>query len=711
MSLVSPTPSEPTIAANQGSLVPGLASAFRGSINTYVGAIEDKVQSVQYYHERENYLRGYGAVSGGTISAGAGLSVTIGTLTAVVGNYIQTSAVGTVGGLPENDTSYIYLRQDGEFTSNIAGTVPGTGDGHGEALYWGYAVTDGSSVTSVDNLRAPYRAGGMGVPWLYLVASNCDADLATGAWRTCAGTADHVDLQAAVDAIYGSTGFAGGGIVQLSPGKFYITQPINLRPGVEIRGAGMTRTWVQMGTAVYNNIFQLIGTPLYSGTAESGTVTSLVDSDASWTTNAYANKYVVFRHGPGVGQVGSISSNNGTALTFGTVSVAAGSATVYAIYPQAAQYDIAISDMALSWATSTPYSNTIVSGTVDSIYQTQYTWDANVLQNNILSMLTGTASLETRLVESNGAGTATLAEPFTNTPAAGDTFVTGGCGVVVWNQYLRRLLLRNLYISPQMHGIALTPSYPEVTIENVQMNACVYGCNILLEAPVWARTGLLPVTQVSGRITGGNLWNARYGNVRVRPYVYNIAIVNNEMIPTDRRSAGVIVDGGAGHVVANNVIRSSDTTTTTASGTATAGGSVVLVDDTKTWATNAYTDYTVHITGGTGAGQRRIIASNDGTALVPVNAFDTDPDATSEYSLNSRSQSGVKVNGGYGITITGNQFTCRQSGMVNGIYNVAGSALIATGNVTLGETATGYAGILDMNSQVTDAGNLAATTG
>jgi len=153
MSLGTPTPTEPTIATNRGTLVPGLASTFRGSINAYVGGIEDKVQYVQAYLEERNELDGDGWVSGGTVAAGAGLSATITTLEAVVGNYIATANAGTVGSLAANNTNYIYLRQDGTFEANTAGTAPSNSDGHGRSIRWGYAVTDGSDVTSVSNER------------------------------------------------------------------------------------------------------------------------------------------------------------------------------------------------------------------------------------------------------------------------------------------------------------------------------------------------------------------------------------------------------------------------------------------------------------------------------------------------------------------------------------------------------------------------------
>ena len=68
-------------------------------------------------------------------------------------------------------------------------------------------------------------------------------------------------------------------------------------------------------------------------------------------------------------------------------------------------------------------------------------------------------------------------------------------------------------------------------------------------------------------------------------------------------------------------------------GTASAGGSTTLSDATKAWDVDAWKDnYTVYIVGGTGTGQSREITGNTATELT-VAAWDTAPDATSEYEI------------------------------------------------------------------------------
>lgn len=69
------------------------------------------------------------------------------------------------------------------------------------------------------------------------------------------------------------------------------------------------------------------------------------------------------------------------------------------------------------------------------------------------------------------------------------------------------------------------------------------------------------------------------------------------------------------------------------SGTATSGGSTTLTDSGKAWSTNQHQYRAVKITGGTGVGQTRRIASNTATALTVDTAWSTNPDATSAYVI------------------------------------------------------------------------------
>jgi hypothetical protein len=69
------------------------------------------------------------------------------------------------------------------------------------------------------------------------------------------------------------------------------------------------------------------------------------------------------------------------------------------------------------------------------------------------------------------------------------------------------------------------------------------------------------------------------------------------------------------------------------SGTATGGSTTTLADTGKAWSTNAHAGRAVTITGGTGAGQVGVVASNTATVLTISVAWAVAPDATSTYRI------------------------------------------------------------------------------
>jgi hypothetical protein len=83
----------------------------------------------------------------------------------------------------------------------------------------------------------------------------------------------------------------------------------------------------------------------------------------------------------------------------------------------------------------------------------------------------------------------------------------------------------------------------------------------------------------------------------------------------------------------SHVIYYGFTFTNSVTGTATSGTSTTLVDSTKTWTANAYKNYIINITAGTGVGQSRLIGSNDATSITINFAWTNTPDATSTYKI------------------------------------------------------------------------------
>lgn len=110
----------------------------------------------------------------------------------------------------------------------------------------------------------------------------------------------------------------------------------------------------------------LIATPAYgnviaSGTATSGSATTIVNTGKAWATNQWANYQVRITAGTGAGKVAVITSNTATTLTFPTVTTVLDSTSVYSIEPNddalygfngTTTYKYSISGN--SWSTITP---------------------------------------------------------------------------------------------------------------------------------------------------------------------------------------------------------------------------------------------------------------------------------------------------------------------------------------------------------------------
>jgi len=70
------------------------------------------------------------------------------------------------------------------------------------------------------------------------------------------------------------------------------------------------------------------------------------------------------------------------------------------------------------------------------------------------------------------------------------------------------------------------------------------------------------------------------------------------------------------------------------SGTATGSSSTTIVDSGKSWSTNAYQNYYVRLVSGTGAGQTRLISSNNGTTLT-VSTWTANPSTDTKYEIST----------------------------------------------------------------------------
>lgn len=149
------------------------------------------------------------------------------------------------------------------------------------------------------------------------------------------------------------------------------------------------------------------------------------------------------------------------------------------------------------------------------------------------------------------------------------------------------------------------------------------GANAVLTVTPASVTAFDATTQF--QIYSGSLWFFNAGAGAVGFSVYDVAT----NVWTARAVANIPTTWGT----TGQLVSTMGSVKTFATGTATAGAATTLTNAGKAWATNMWANYQIRITGGTGKGQMRVVASNTGTVLTVSAAWVVNPDATSVYSL------------------------------------------------------------------------------
>jgi hypothetical protein len=127
----------------------------------------------------------------------------------------------------------------------------------------------------------------------------------------------------------------------------------------------------------------------YSGSATSGSTTTLVDQSANWQVNQWANYKVYIYSGTGLGQIANIVSNTNTTLTIASVGVALASGS---------QYQIIGFDAGTSSG----------SNTYNTFNDSTKTWTTNRWKNYAVRILSGTGAGQLRTILSNTSTALTL---------------------------------------------------------------------------------------------------------------------------------------------------------------------------------------------------------------------------------------------------------------------------------------------------------------
>lgn len=317
-----------------------------------------------------------------------------------------------------------------------------------------------------------------------------------------------------------------------------------------------------------------------SGSVTAATASTLTDSTKAWTTNAYAGYKVVIIFGGAskVGQVRTIISNTATALTISSGS------TDWASTPTTAEDYVIVPASDAGDTTGTAAAGT------STIADTDQSW-SNDQFNNI---------------------------PGTSFANAKDNFVTIFTTV------------------PQTRFITDTTTTTDVlTLDRP------------LDAAVAANTTY--VIQPSPREALGNRYKFFYDQFRCLGVRFGFQTASSTGIGDYRTAQAWAERAGAQYVELNSdydsnpgyedgILRQSSYRLRASaarypagvlarrvkdSGNASAVSATTLTDSSKSWATNAYAGFLLNITGGTGVGQTRRIASNTGTVLTVETGFTT----------------------------------------------------------------------------------------
>jgi hypothetical protein len=145
----------------------------------------------------------------------------------------------------------------------------------------------------------------------------------------------------------------------------------------------------------------------YQGLATSGSVTTIVDSKANWTTDQWKNYYVFAWSGTGRGQIAAITTNSATTLTVGTQSIAFDSTT---------RYQIMGYDAGKSSGTNT----------YNTFNDSSKSWTTDRWKNYAVRILYGTGAGQTRAISTNSSTALTVYRPWNILPDSTSVYAIQG---------------------------------------------------------------------------------------------------------------------------------------------------------------------------------------------------------------------------------------------------------------------------------------------
>lgn len=256
------------------------------------------------------------------------------------------------------------------------------------------------------------------------------------------------------------------------------------------------------------------------------------------------------------------------------------------------------------------------------------------------------------------------------------TFGAGSCGVHHPNGPTgtatagsSTTLTTNLTIPGSLNGYMIRITGGTGAGQERTIASNTYGTNsVLTVSSTWTVT---PDATSTYMIQSGRFWVFVGNNATQGLRYYDVA--------TNTWSAALSVTGVAATFATDGRLRTTaGYYADFATGTATSATSTTLVNSDKSWTASQWINAQVRITGGTGAGQVRVITANTGTTLT-VATWTVTPDATSTYTIEGNDDAlylaGNNAVTLYKYSISGNTWSTLSPGAARAAAPGAGMSL------------------------------------
>lgn len=218
--------------------------------------------------------------------------------------------------------------------------------------------------------------------------------------------------------------------------------------------------------------------------------------------------------------------------------------------------------------------------------------------------------------------------------ALAGTFGAGACGAwVPWSNTVTATTggtVGKAITTTQISGIAKDKTVRFLTGANAGLEVVIASVKINLgvNSEITFKTNLPNV------VSNGDTFVVQTG----RYVVMNAGTIGAGIIKTYDVLTGVVTSLGTTGLPATwgtdgKLVATPSYVGAFATGTATSGGASTLTNSGKAWATNQWANFQVRITAGTGIGQVKSIATNNGTVLTITGTWAVNPDATSVYAI------------------------------------------------------------------------------